>query len=619
MQIARPSTSIHSIMNEQNNTPARPAATTATAAGSVIPMPGHEQNIPVRIGQFLVDDGIISRDCLEVALVEQKQVLADRPESAGVIEWALVEIISRLNVCPIAGLREALGKYLCIPTVDLSVLSLTSGASDTSPFNRALDLARTHTISTEWMRHSLFLPFAFDGRQLCVAMGQPQNLELLDTLRDRMPAGLTIRATLALGAEIAQAINRLGLRRTDPRHQVAQLGQQLESSTEASTQHQILVSMIDKLLEAALFENASDIHFAPSEKTLRVLFRIDGVLQTRYRIHPRFAPAVSVRIKVLANLDISETRLPQDGGFKSTINGMGCDLRISTLPTQFGESVVMRLHGRDLWRCDIEKSGLPPVTVGRIRHLLRRPHGLVLIAGPTGSGKSSTLYAMVKSLNVHEKNVVTLEDPIEYSLGESIRQTGINESIGLSFGTALRSTLRQDPDVIMIGEIRDNDTAQMSLRMAMTGHLVLATIHCDSALSVHLRLRLLGLEPELFANQLVACMSQRLARVACVRCSYLRPATDADCLKDGAAEKNVCVLDVRGCDHCRHTGYQGRRPILELLEVNTDIADLIAGRSSRCQLRTQAESNGFVSLHSQTLAAVRSQSLTPSEAIRVAG
>ena len=604
------------------NTDQHPNLTTKPtgAKGEIHAHPHNKAELPKRIGEYLVSRKIVSRDIVEVALIEQKESHQASSEPARAMRLPLGEIISRLSPGNSEGLLEALAAHIDVALAQLSTLKSPAAEFDPSdPLACALDLARTHNISIEWMRQAQFLPISLHDKALTLAMSQPQDITLIDSLASHLPPDIHIVPQLALSKDINHTINRLELQKQDPHHQVGQLGQQLEQASESSERHRILVAMIDKLFEAALFEHASDIHFAPGESTLRVLFRIDGVLQTRYRIHPRFAPAVSVRIKVLANLDISETRLPQDGSLKSSINGMDCDLRVSTLPTQYGESLVIRLHGRDLWRCDIDKSGLPPVTVSRIQRLLRKPHGLVLIAGPTGSGKSTTLYAMIKSLRVEEKSVVTLEDPIEYSLGETIRQTGINESIGLSFGAALRSVLRQDPDVIMVGEIRDREVAEMSLWMSMTGHLVLATIHCDSALSVHQRLRLLGLDPEIFADQLIACLSQRLARVACPHCSYLRPPCPADGLDQDTFGSIDKLLDVRGCQRCGNTGYQGRRPILEMLAVNADVADLIAKRGSRAEMRALAEQEGFVSLQEQVSRAVINKSLTPQEAQRIAG
>ena len=568
-------------------------------------------------GQYLVEQGVIAADVLDVALVEQKQSLSDKRGLAYGIEHAVVEIIAQMNIYPSAKLQEALGHYLNVSSVELSKLVLDC-ADFQAECRSAIDFCLKHNLDIELMHHWLFLPFSYRDNILHLALSQPQDEDLTNSLARRLPENLKIKKYLVFSPEIPQAIETMGLREIDPRNQAMALGQQLEQCHQDNRGSQILIQFIEKMLHAALCADASDIHFAPSEKTLRILFRVDGILQTQYRLHSRFATAASARLKVLANLDISETRLPQDGSFKLNINNASCYIRVSTQPSQFGESIVLRLHKQTSSSHALDKLGLAEERTQQLVKLMRKPHGLVLIAGPTGSGKSSTLYALIKSIDGQQRNIMTLEDPIECTLGETIRQTSIHEAIGLDFARALKSTLRQDPDVIMVGEIRDHESALMSLRLAMTGHLVLATVHCDSALNIQLRLRLLGLSADLFADQLLACLAQRLARTSCPHCHYLREfkPEEEKIYAEFSIEK---ILAAQGCSYCNHTGYIGRQPFMEILEVTPNIAELIAQQASVERIKKIAEENDFISIKAQMKLAVNAYKMAPEEAVRIAG
>ena len=376
-----------------------------------------------------------------------------------------------------------------------------------------------------------------------------------------------------------------------------------------------VIRLINTLLAQALRENASDVHFEMFETRAIVRFRIDG--QLRDIIEPKrgLHAAMVSRIKVMAGLDIAEKRLPQDGRIALRIAGRPVDVRVSTLPTGHGERVVLRLLDKSVGRLELEKLGIRSETLRRLQHLLQQPHGILLVTGPTGSGKTTTLYAALSGMDSRSTNIMTVEDPIEYDL-DGVGQTQINVRIDMTFARALRAILRQDPDVIMIGEIRDKETAQIAVQASLTGHLVLATLHTNDAPSAITRLVDMGVEPFLLASSTIGVLAQRLVRRLCPVCrqSYESDASEMELL---GVSRPVTLYRAAGCDACNHTGYHGRSGIYELLVVDDAVRALVHQGRNEQDIRTWAVDNGMVLLRADGIARVLAGETTLDEVLRV--
>lgn len=333
-----------------------------------------------------------------------------------------------------------------------------------------------------------------------------------------------------------------------------------------------IIKLLNAILAEAIRKNASDIHIEPFETQLRVRFRIDGQLKVVLTPKIQFASMLVSRIKVMAKLDIAEKRLPQDGRIAIKLGGRAVDLRISTIPSSFGERVVMRLLDKSAGRLDLTDLGLPDDQLVRLKKLLQKPHGILLVTGPTGSGKTTTLYASLSRLNDNQRNIMTVEDPVEYNI-EGINQTQVNTKADMTFAKGLRAILRQDPDVVMIGEIRDYETAEIAVQASLTGHLVLSTLHTNTAVGAISRLKDMGVEPFLLSSSLLGVMAQRLVRRICPECSEQQPADEAECKMLGVASAEI--MRPVGCEACSYTGYQGRMGIYELLEIDNTVRQMI--------------------------------------------
>ena len=380
-----------------------------------------------------------------------------------------------------------------------------------------------------------------------------------------------------------------------------------------------IVRLINALLVRALREHASDVHVEPAESHSLTRFRVDGTLRDVLTIHRTLHAALISRIKVMANLDIAEKRLPQDGRISVRLAGRPIDVRVSTLPTGHGERAVLRLLDKQSGRLDLNRLGMSDHTLGAIAALVRAPQGIVLVTGPTGSGKTTTLYAALDRVDTARHNVMTVEDPIEYDL-DGISQTQVNARIGMSFARALRSILRQDPDVIMIGEIRDQETAQVAIQASLTGHLVLATLHTNDACSSVTRLLDMGVEPYLLASSLLGVAAQRLVRLACPECAERVPVVPAQLELSGVQPELARSIDtlvrVRGCSSCNGSGYRGRSGIYEVLVMNDMLRALIHARSSEADLRMAARRDGMSGLREDAMRWVSSGATTFEEVLR---
>ncbi len=350
-----------------------------------------------------------------------------------------------------------------------------------------------------------------------------------------------------------------------------------------------MIKMLNAILTEAIRANASDIHIEPFEKQLRIRFRIDGQLKTILTPSPTIAPMLVSRVKVMAKLDIAEKRLPQDGRITRKLGGREVDLRVSTIPSSYGERVVMRLLDKSAGRLNLTDLGLPAEMLPRVQSILARPYGIFLVTGPTGSGKTTTLYAALSRLNDSQRNIMTVEDPVEYNI-EGINQTQVNTKAEMSFAKGLRAILRQDPDVVMIGEIRDAETAEIAVQASLTGHLVLSTLHTNTAVGAVTRLKDMGIEPFLLSSSLLGVMAQRLVRKLCPHCKQPHPADEQECELLGV---DAAVLyHAQGCEACNHTGYAGRQGIYELVEVDSEMRRLIHAEASEQEMEAIARQQG---------------------------
>jgi len=384
----------------------------------------------------------------------------------------------------------------------------------------------------------------------------------------------------------------------------------LDSADEAP-----VIRFINALLFEAIRDGVSDVHLEPFEADLVVRFRIDGHLAEKLRTNSRLAPQVASRIKVMARLDIAEKRLPQDGRITLRIAGRPVDVRVSTLPSNHGERLVLRLLDKQAGRLDLSQLGLARGDLTRLNGLIQQPHGIVLVTGPTGSGKTTTLYAALSEINDGRRNIMTVEDPIEYDIA-GIGQTQVNSKIGMTFAGGLRAMLRQDPDVVMVGEIRDRETAEIAVQASLTGHLVLSTLHTNTAIGAVTRLRDMGVEPFLIGSSLAGVIAQRLVRRLCPHCSESRPASEAERREFEIDQANTCLHHPVGCKHCNHLGYRGRFGIYEILIVDDGMRNGISLGKGDSELL------GEQFVHKQTLRfkareAVLNGETSPEEALRI--
>lgn len=475
-------------------------------------------------------------------------------------------------------------------------------------------------------RHEIVALRGTDGAWR-LALGDVRSWYLLDVVRRLLDE--PIQPVFAPGEEIIRSINNAYQQQSG---QVQNLIESLDHDTLEAvgrfTSAEDLLDVADrppviKLVNLILFEavqaGASDIHIQPSEQHLTIRLRIDGILFDSVRVPKDMQEEVISRIKILGEMNIAEKRLPQDGRATAQIADRLIDLRIASLPASHGERVVIRLLDKSARLYTLPELGMDPVTLARFREIIRLEHGLVLVTGPTGSGKSTTLYAALQEINTTDSNVVTLEDPIEYQL-EGISQTQVNVKKGLTFASGLRNVLRQDPDIIMVGEIRDHETAVMAIQSALTGHLVFSTLHTNDAASAITRMLDLGIEPYLLSSSLLAVMAQRLIRRVCSDCRTESPPAEEDLLFLKEAKRGIEVQYLasgKGCEKCRQSGYRGRLGIFELLTVNDEVRDKIQERANATKIRERALAAGMRLLRDDGLEKIVSGVTTPSEVQRV--
>jgi general secretion pathway protein E len=445
-------------------------------------------------------------------------------------------------------------------------------------------------------------PISLDGNVLTVASADPLNTIITDELRQA--TGLSVKIVISPAVAITEAIDRTYDGAATPLQRIVE-GMEDDGGPDGNEDVNHLrdmafeapvVRLVNLLIEGAISSEASDIHIEPFEDTLRIRYRIDGVLYEQEAPPRRLQAAVTSRIKIMAEMNIAERRLPQDGRIRVTLHGQRVDIRVSTMPTVHGESIVMRLLQRSSVFLPLEKLGLPSATLKRYEQLIKRPHGILLVTGPTGSGKTTTLYAALDKINGPGVKIITVEDPVEYQL-KGVNQIPVKPKIGLSFAQGLRHIVRQDPDVILVGEIRDLETAEIAIQASLTGHLVFSTLHTNDAPGAITRLQDMGVEAYLVASVLEGVLAQRLVRRICPVCRVPDTPTQADLDALGIeAPRGTVLFRGKGCEECRGTGYRGRTGIYELFVIDEDARSLILRRASTRDIRQHAIQRGMVTL-----------------------
>lgn len=545
----------------------------------------------LRLGDLLVDAGILTPEQLETSLREKgpNQKLGDVLLQRGLItEHQLIEVLEF---------------QLGIPHVSLYRY----------PFDNTL----FHIVPKEVAKRNLLIPLKKDAGRLFVAMADPMDFYAIDDLR--LSTGFEIETAIATKDDILKSITKYY---NDDEGFEEILGvntkqEELEKD-KITDQDSPVVRLVNQILSDAVTQKASDIHIDPQETKVVIRYRIDGVLRIERMLPKHMQSVLCARIKILANLDITEHRVPQDGRIKMTLDFHPVDLRVSMLPTVFGEKIVMRILDLGSSLNELNKLGFNKINLQRFEQMIQQPTGIVLITGPTGSGKSSTLYAALNKLNSEEVNIITVEDPVEYQL-EGINQIQVNTNVGMTFAVGLRSILRQDPNIIMVGEIRDKETVEVAIRASLTGHLVLSTIHTNDSLSTITRLVDMGVEPFLVASSLSGVVAQRLVRKVCRDCAEkyepMKREVEIFARRGMKIDK---ITRGKGCSSCNMTGYKGRIAIHEILVINDEMRRVIINGESSTSLRELAIKNKTIFLIDDGLLKVKQGLTTTEEVLKAA-
>ncbi len=555
----------------------------------------------IRLGDLLVESGAITQEQLKEALREQKQ-------SGQRLGRALVDLgfISEHH------LLETLARQLNMPLIDLR------------HYHYEPDVVRRLPERQARRYRAILLD---DGDQALVGLADPTDLFATDEISEVL--GKRVKPAVVREADLLDVFDRVYRRTSQISSLAEELGEELSESdfdvAQLTGGEEVadapVIRLLQNLFEDAVQMNASDIHIEPDETVLRIRQRIDGELQEQVMNEKRIAPAVVLRLKLMAGLDISEKRLPQDGRFNIRVRGRSIDVRLSTMPVQYGESVVMRLLDQSGDTLTLDHLGMPAPILERFRRVLRHPHGVILVTGPTGSGKTTTLYAALQELNHPEKKIITVEDPVEYRLPR-INQVQVKARIGLTFANVLRSALRQDPDVVLVGEMRDQETAEIGLRAAMTGHLVLSTLHTNDAVSTAARLLDMGAEGYLVAAALRAVIAQRLVRRVCDNCGEAHQPDEQERAWLRGQRRNPDMYEFRagrGCPKCNNTGYSGRIGVFEYLEPTGHMLDALRREDATGFVHAVHQDENFFPMVDNALAYAARGMTTLQEVIRIVG
>src|SRR4051794_27039536 len=589
----------------------------------------------VRIGELLLKEKLITPEQLQQALTQQKS-------NGGKLGYNLV----KMGFVKDEQITALLSKQYGVPAINLASFKI--------------DLTIIKLVPTETARKYQIIPLSRSGSTLTIAMTDPTNVFAMDDIK--FMTGYTVEPVVASEVAITDAIEKYypsgkaggggaGAKGGKPGDkpatgstlEMASRGlEELQASLGGADDVEVLeelqeisaealarqgedapvVRLVNVVLMSAIQKGASDIHIEPYEKELRVRYRIDGILYNIMAPPMKYRDAIVSRVKIMSKLDIAEKRLPQDGRIKIRYNEQGepkeIDFRVSVLPTLFGEKIVLRLLDKDKLMLDMTKLGFEPESLTKFEEAIARPWGMVLVTGPTGSGKTNTLYSSIAKINTPETNIMTAEDPVEFNLA-GINQVQVKENIGLNFAAALRSFLRQDPNIILVGEIRDFETAEIAVKAALTGHLVLSTLHTNDAPSTINRLMNMGIEPFLVASSVHLICAQRLVRRVCSNCKEANPMTPEALMQAGfTADDAASVTPMKGagCDRCNNTGYKGRVGLYEVMAVSEELRELILVGASGLELRRKAVDEGMITLRASGLRKVKDGLTSVEEVVR---
>lgn len=531
---------------------------------------------PKRLGDVLLEKGLITLDQLNIALTEQKRK-----------QLPLGKVLVSLGFATESVMRDVVGETLGHESVDLA---------QTIPDPDALAL-----VKKEVAVQMNLIPILYNKKEnvLSVAMTDTMDLVTLDRLRAAVGKNIEINGLLAVEAEIQSAIDQfygyeLSVDGILHELETGEIDEQGLQSIDAEYS-QPIVRLVNAILADAVKSSASDLHIEPEEGFIRIRYRIDGVLRQIRSLHRNYLSAIVVRIKVMSGMNIADSRAAQDGRISLAIAGRVIDFRVSSQPTTHGENLVLRVLDRQKGIVRMESMGLRDSMLTQLRIMMSRPEGILLVTGPTGSGKTTTLYSMLMEINNPDVNIMTLEDPVEYPMS-MIRQTSVNEAAKLDFATGIRSMMRQDPDVILIGEIRDEDTAEMAFRASMTGHKVFSTLHTNSAIGVFPRLSDIGVSAEIISGNVIGIISQRLVRRLCKHCSKSREANEVEMQLLGISfdQAPPQIRESVGCPKCNHIGYKGRFALMEVLRMDAELDELIVKKSTMKEFKEVAMTKGFM-------------------------
>lgn len=557
-----------------------------------------EQRKKLRLGELLVQQGLITQDQLRIALTEQKTQ-----------NIPIGRLLVRMGFVTEAVIRDIMARTIGQESIDLTQV--------------LVDAEALKLVPQEFARRHRLLPIAYDAEQnlLMVAITEVFNVVALDQLRAMLGRNIQLKTVLAGQAQLDEHIDQFygfelsvdGILREI---ETGEIDYQSLQHAGVDEYTQPIVRLVGALLVDAVKRGSSDIHFEPEYAFLRIRYRIDGVLEQVRSLHKNYWPGIAVRLKVISGMNIAEMRAPQDGRISLNLNGRPVDFRVSTQPTIWGENIVLRVLDREKSIIALEQMGLPKPVLGKLNLMLARPEGILVITGPTGSGKTTTLYSLLAKLNVESVNIMTLEDPVEYPVA-LMRQTSVSESARMDFANGIRSIMRQDPDIILVGEVRDRDTAEMAFRAAMTGHQVFTTLHTNSAMGTFPRLLDIGIAPDIMSGNIIGIIAQRLVRMLCNQCKEAYPpnAEERQLLGPEVTPELKLFRPV-GCPKCNHRGYKGRTAVMEILHMDADLDELVARRATPKEFRDTAIAKNFRPLAEEGLQRVIDGSTSLAEVAR---